>query len=848
MTIRCLVVTLAASATLLGTASAATACPADNGSAPSDIKSHFCGAWNSAPAGTLGYPLNDAHRWGAGWIRDVDGGSWARGAILEGDGGGFAYVIAEDWWPAFVSPGNDSSGGPTLGYPTGSAVFGGHIHTGTNANQYMTLQHGVINKWAGGTFETHGAIMDRWNAACDARGCNVSGPVGRPLSNEQDTARVTGRYEKFEGGNIIYNPAVDGAFLVYGGMLTKYGQLGYSNHPLGLPTSDRRHNDAKGNDYQTFDGGVINQYGGHAYETHGAIWAKWNGLGGATGPVGLPTSDEQQTARVDGRYETFEGGNLIYNPATGKTWLVYGGILNKYRSVGYSQSALGLPTNDRQHNPYRGNDYQTFQGGVINQYGGQAYISQGAILATWNARGGANGPIGLPTSDEGVTARVPGRFQSFQGGNLIYSQQSGQTYLVYGGILNKYRELGYSNHPLGLPTSDRKHNDRYGNDYQTFQGGVINQYGGQAYETHGAILARWNRSGGIGGPLGLPKSDESPTAISPHGSGGRYERFQRGIINYNQRLDRAFVLFGSIGSKYASLGYSGSYLGLPTSEEHDLAGGGKRQDFEGGYIAYRGGVAKTDRELSKRPRYVIRVLGDSISAGFGLRSSVFDGMRCASRFPTSACDYPAGSWGSFVAKHLQNRQLRDRAVDYANLSVSGSKTSDWLSGGDNRGDVTNFRQRLNSIVASRPDLLMLTLGANDLLADKTCSRDPYCVGKLIAAAHTNLKALLRSLAARTHARIYVLLYYRIEGDRVEAVRILNDAIKDAVRSAGARVKYVVPPSFSGHGCHDHRLGSWMLGWDGDFHASYTDGCLHPNGQGILAIAQSVEDTIARYGL
>lgn len=108
----------------------ASACPADAGGAPSTIKTHFCATWDSAPGGTIGSPLNDAHRWGAGWIRDFAGGSWGRGGILEGDGIGFAYVIADSWWPTYVSAGGAL--GP-LGYPQGVPVFGATSTTAPRA-------------------------------------------------------------------------------------------------------------------------------------------------------------------------------------------------------------------------------------------------------------------------------------------------------------------------------------------------------------------------------------------------------------------------------------------------------------------------------------------------------------------------------------------------------------------------------------------------------------------------------------------------------------------------------------------------------------------------------------------
>jgi uncharacterized protein with LGFP repeats len=827
--------------------SAAMACPGDpaRGDVPQAARDNICGAWDYAASHGFnpGTALNETHPWAEGYVRDFSGGYYGRGGIMERHGEGWAFIVGGSFWSALLRAG----GATKIGYPDGAHVFGGHLNLGPKANTYMTFTKGVINSSSHGTFASYGAIRARW----DAMG-NVSGPLGLPIGDEADTARVPGRFQQFEGGNLIWNRATGLTWHVYGGILNKYSQLGYSNHPLGLPAGDRQHNAVRGNDYQAFDGGVINQYGGNAYETHGAILDKWNAEGGANGPVGLPISDEAPTARVPGRFSRFEGGNIYYNERLNRAVLVYGGMLSKYLSLGFSNHALGLPVSDRQYNAAKGNDYQAFDGGVINQYGGNAYETHGAILATWNALGGANGALGLPTSDEGQTTRVDGRYSTFQGGNLYYSPATRQTFLVYGGILNKYRQLGYSAHPLGLPVSNRKRGAKGGSHvYQAFQGGVINQYGGNAYETHGAILSRWNRAGGPNGSLGLPTSDEGYASRSPQGTLGRYSRFQNGVIDYNPKVNRAIVLFGAIGAKYAQMGYSASYLGLPVSEEQDLAGGGKRQDFEGGYIVWKpGSGARTNRELSGVPRYVIRAIGDSYTAGFGLNFDAASGIHCATShpMPTTACDFPQGSWASFVAAKLRAGALRNRSVDFANLAVSGSTPSDWLRGAS-RGEVGDFGARLNSIIRAAPNLVLLSLGGNDVLADDRCARDASCVNGTVQGTKQRMTELLRRLMTRTSARIYVLLYPAVTGDSVNAVGKLNTALKDSIRATGARVKYIPPTNFGSHDCGPGRDGSWRLGWDRNprfFLANI--GCIHPSGAGSIAIAGDALETIRRFGL
>jgi hypothetical protein len=130
---------------------------------------------------------------------------------------------------------------------------------------------------------------------------------------------------------------------IYGGMWDKFTQLGGLNYDsantrmLGYPLADRNctdYNAACSTDaqlispfntsyhYQRFQGAtlVLHRSGaknGQTYETHGAIRAKWQTLGGAGSSYGLPISDEY--ASLGKRRSDFEGGAICYNPTTGQT-------------------------------------------------------------------------------------------------------------------------------------------------------------------------------------------------------------------------------------------------------------------------------------------------------------------------------------------------------------------------------------------------------------------------------------------------------------------------------------------------------------------------------------------------
>ena len=115
----------------------------------------------------------------------------------------------------------------------------------------------------------------------------------------------------------------------------------------------------------TFDGSCIayDSRSGHAYEIHGAIYAKWLELGGTR--FGTPDTDETGTPDGVGRYNHFNGGtaSIYWSPASG-AHAIYGAIRDHWSSMGWENSYLGYPTSDEQDfgDGGRANEFQN--GGI----------------------------------------------------------------------------------------------------------------------------------------------------------------------------------------------------------------------------------------------------------------------------------------------------------------------------------------------------------------------------------------------------------------------------------------------------------------------------------------------------
>ncbi len=94
----------------------------------------------------------------------------------------------------------------------------------------------------------------------------------------------------------------------------------------------------------------------------GAIFARWQNLGGAEGTLGKPTSPEG-AAMGTARYARFEHGAVYWSPRSGAE-PVTGAIYDAWAALGYERGVLGLPTSGAIDEPQW--VVQNFQHGTLN--------------------------------------------------------------------------------------------------------------------------------------------------------------------------------------------------------------------------------------------------------------------------------------------------------------------------------------------------------------------------------------------------------------------------------------------------------------------------------------------------
>lgn len=197
-------------------------------------------------------------------------------------------------------------------------------------------------------------------------------------------------------------------------------------------------------------GGVITAPAAHAVT---AIDAKYAELGGASSPLGAVTGNEVCGLRSGGCYRSYQRGAIIWSPATGAhpSW---GAIRDTWRSSGFENGVLGYPTSSEVCGLRNGGCYQNYQGGaIVWSPASGARMSLGGIRARWAASGYENGVLGYPTTNEVCGLRGGGCYQNYQGGSIIWSSRTG-AWISMGGIRGAWARTGYENGALGYPTSN----------------------------------------------------------------------------------------------------------------------------------------------------------------------------------------------------------------------------------------------------------------------------------------------------------------------------------------------------------------------------------------------------------
>jgi uncharacterized protein with LGFP repeats len=214
----------------------------------------------------------------------------------------------------------------------------------------------------------------------------------------------------------VYASAATGAHAVEGAFLAPWWATGGASGPLGFPTSDLL--DVPGGTAQAFAGGSVyakdNQPG---FAVYGGSRSAWWADGGVTGVLGFPTGNT--TPVGSGAATRYEGGLLYAGPQG--TFRVNGSLLDAVDRVG-GLGSVGVPISSEVLVP--GGTAQAFERGSLYWSSASgAHLISGPVRSAWWATGGVSGPYGFPTGD--VTGDASAQSVTFATGTLHWSALAG---------------------------------------------------------------------------------------------------------------------------------------------------------------------------------------------------------------------------------------------------------------------------------------------------------------------------------------------------------------------------------------------------------------------------------------
>lgn len=247
----------------------------------------------------------------------------------------------------------------------------------------------VFSSPATGSHDVIGAILERYRASGGPGGVH-----GFPVTDEQNA--VGGRRSLFQNGAIYWSPQT-GAHSVSGAIWHDYDAVGRETSLLGFPVTDEMSTpDGRGR-FNRFEGGVVlwtPAYGARA--VYGAIVARYDAMGAENSVLGYPVTDELVTPNRQGRFNHFERGSVYWSARSG-AHAVYGAIRERWGQLGWENSALGFPVSEEY--PIPGGRAQDFQYGTITWTPGAGAVVTGAPRA-----GGGILPLGVrPPGTQAVT-------------------------------------------------------------------------------------------------------------------------------------------------------------------------------------------------------------------------------------------------------------------------------------------------------------------------------------------------------------------------------------------------------------------------------------------------------------
>jgi uncharacterized protein with LGFP repeats len=459
----------------------------------------------------------------------VNGGCWQafqNGVVMYSPTTG-AKAVRSSVHQAWVRQGNENG---WLGYPTAASQPSGGGYT-------QTFQGGTVAVDAAGK-ATFAGISSTVPQATIANRLETSGGALGGINTPVVCGIVNGGcWQAFQNGVIMYSPATGAQIVlssIHQAWVSQQNETGW----LGYPTGGTEL--ANGGYTQTFQGGTVTINGQKAVTYSGSGATVPNGAI-ANALVAAPWLGGINTGVVcgivnGGCWQAFRNGVIMYSPATGAS-AVRSDFHKAWVAQGNENGWMGYPTTPTICNIKDNGCWQAFQGGpIIYSPATGVQTMRSAVHAAWGTQGYENGWLGYPTS--GSQASGGGFTQSFQGGTVTVDANGAATYTSSGtntaqaAIANELRTaswLGATNTPVvcGIVR---------GGCWQAFQNGVIMYSPATgAKAVRSLVHQAWVSQGNENGWLGYPTGGSQPAGT------GYTQTFQGGTVTVEANGSATYV-------------------------------------------------------------------------------------------------------------------------------------------------------------------------------------------------------------------------------------------------------------------------------------------------------------------
>jgi hypothetical protein len=284
--------------------------------------------------------------------------------------------------------------------------------------------------------------------------------------------------------------------------------------------------------------------------------------------VGVPAIDCSLRLARDADRRAFDGCKAITTK-----WYDLGAWGSVLGSVVTAEAALG---------DGRGRRTVYSNGSILWTPQTGAHEVHGSIYRQYRAQRGPLADLGYPSSDTRTDVRRRTRYVDFERGRIYSFIADSAAVTVKGGFVMKHESVGGVGGVLGYPRANQARRSTSVLE-QRFENGTIYSTGTGWYEVHGSIERRHRSSGGLGGPLGAPRSD-----LRSVGDGrGSRQLFVGGQILHTAATG-AHAVTGSLLEQYLAAGGPSGSLGYPVGEPVRVGDGPATQRFEGGELTEPG--------------------------------------------------------------------------------------------------------------------------------------------------------------------------------------------------------------------------------------------------------------------